>query len=139
VGIAGREARVIRLLALIALALVLVTPVSAASGTTIHEKTVTSTTPIEFLIHTASDAPLSARANWAGKGGVGTLYVVQDGVAECSIAGFKPLACDVHPSGTSDVAPAGWYEVELFVSDGRPDLSNVSVTVSGDIDQVVSE
>jgi hypothetical protein len=111
----------------------------AATNITVRAKTVTPTTPIEFLIHTAADGPLSARANWAGKGGVATLYVVEDGVAECSIAGFKPLACDVHPPGTSDVAPAGWYEVELFVSDGRPDLSNVSVTVSGDIDQVVEE
>ncbi len=96
---------------------------------------------LEFDVHTPG-GHLEAQVQWqGGREGTGTLYIVQEGVAECSVAGAKVLRCTVsavYPEVIPDLAPEGWYEVEVSVQQTwYPPLSNVAVKVSGDIDAVL--
>lgn len=123
------------------IALALAVPAAAAPSYTFRQDVVDFDHPLEFDVHVSGGTHLEGQAQWAGswRDGTGVLYIVQPDVAECSISGGKTLRCTVgnfFPGG--DVAPEGWYEVELAVSQTYyPPLLNAAVKVSGDIDAVI--
>jgi hypothetical protein len=116
-------------------------PVTAAPAT-LKFKTLPAGSVVAFDIHTATDGTLGGTVKWSGSisdsGGYVVLEIVMPEVANCSIGGIvKPLWCYVGAPAfeKGGFAPAGWYHVEVRVV--GVDLSNATITMSGDIDSVL--